>query len=298
MTAFGQTIHQIRLTKDLSQQAVYSGVVSRSFANRFERGQNDIAATKLFKILDNLGISADEFRFIHRNYQPTPLAQALLQVERYYQQQNFPALATWVREHVNSPRSYERLVASYGDILLLAYDHSRIALTKTARIAYDHLRQTKTWSLQELKFVPVLVPLLASSEGVAALPALTRKVEQNCQRYQTAWGDPLHALPVLTNYYGTLFQVTLNYHDYAAAKAIKSKLLALDTQRLTWDERLSRQLWLGIWALFFGDAVAGQQTLDEITALEDRFRPTIDQSVYEIIRIRTKQARDYRAKLT
>lgn len=32
MTNIGETIHQIRLSKGLTQQEVYSGIISRSFA--------------------------------------------------------------------------------------------------------------------------------------------------------------------------------------------------------------------------------------------------------------------------
>lgn len=72
MATIGETIHQIRLTKGLTQQEVYNGIISRSFASRFESGANDIGASKLFAILDNLAISADELRFIHQNYQLSP----------------------------------------------------------------------------------------------------------------------------------------------------------------------------------------------------------------------------------
>ncbi|QHM43523.1 hypothetical protein C7M38_01650 [Lactiplantibacillus plantarum] len=75
MTNIGETIHQIRLSKGLTQQEVYSGIISRSFASRFESGANDIGASKLFAILDNLAISADELRFIHQNYQPSHMTR-------------------------------------------------------------------------------------------------------------------------------------------------------------------------------------------------------------------------------
>lgn len=45
MTNIGETIHQIRLSKGLTQQEVYSGIISRSFASRFESGANDIGAS-------------------------------------------------------------------------------------------------------------------------------------------------------------------------------------------------------------------------------------------------------------
>ncbi|RRK10827.1 XRE family transcriptional regulator [Lactiplantibacillus garii] len=296
MEKLGVTVHQIRLAKGLTQQEVYGGIVSRSFANRFEHGQNDIGASKLFMVLDNLGVSADELRFIQRGYQPTELDQALAQTRAYYEQLNFPALATWVREHRNSPTAHEQLVASYNNLLLRAYDHKHVQLTPTTQVVYDHLLNTETWTLQELKLIDALVPLIASKEGLAALSQLTAKVEKNCRHYLTRWGDPWRTYEILLDYYGTLFQVDLNYQNFAAAKRIKVKLDYVAPASLTWDGRLVRQIWLGIWALFFGDAAAGQATIDEVLALERRYRPTIDNTLYQIVAVRTKQARAYRQK--
>lgn len=116
MTTIGETIHQIRLTKGLTQKEVYSGIISRSFASRFESGANDIGASKLFAILDNLAISADELRFIHQNYQPSSYDQAFWTIRHAYETQNFPALAAWIRNHQHSPHAYEQLIASYASI--------------------------------------------------------------------------------------------------------------------------------------------------------------------------------------
>ncbi|WP_225829485.1 helix-turn-helix domain-containing protein [Lactiplantibacillus plantarum] len=140
MTNIGETIHQIRLSKGLTQQEVYSGIISRSFASRFESGANDIGASKLFAILDNLAISADELRFIHQNYQPSAYDQALWTIRHAYETLNFPALATWIREHRHSPHAYEQLIASYASILMLSYDHRSVDVTTTTQPAFDHLR--------------------------------------------------------------------------------------------------------------------------------------------------------------
>lgn len=70
MQAIGCTLKQIRLAKGFTQKEIYQGIVSRSFAIRLESGHHDLGASKLFLILDRLGVSAGEFRFIQNDYQP------------------------------------------------------------------------------------------------------------------------------------------------------------------------------------------------------------------------------------
>lgn len=294
MKNIGITIHQVRLAKGLTQQEVYGDIVSRSFASRFESGANDIGASKLFAILDNLGISADELRFIQQDYQPSPLEQALVQIHQYYATANFTALTDWVRNHQHSPHAYEQLVASYASILLIAYDHEAVHLTPATRPAYQHLLTAKTWTVQELKLANLLIPLVATADRSSALAALTTKMEDNCQRYQTQWGDSFNVLSNLIEFYGSLLQTYLNFHDYDNAKTLQSKLTAIDVHRLNWDGRLSRQFWLGLWELYFGDWNLGQSLINEVIAIEERHHPRIDNSLFAIRNVRIKLARIYR----
>jgi len=292
----GITIKQLRLAKGLTQAAIYSGIVSRSFASRFESGHNDISASKLFEILDNLAVSVDEFRFIHQHYQPSPLDQALSQANRYYEAQNFPALSAWIRSHAKSPRAYDRLVASYMQIKLLSFDRAQFAMTAAVRPAVQHLQQTPMWTLQELKFANVLVPLTMHDTGLTGVAQLMTKMELNCERYRTPWGDPFRVLDNLLEFYGTTFQVLLSGKAFDQARGIRPKLLAVAPAELDWDGRLTQQVWLALWDCYFGDFQTGQATLDEIMAVEKQQRPFLDNNLRSIIRVRTAEAQQYREK--
>ncbi|MFC6201590.1 helix-turn-helix domain-containing protein [Lactiplantibacillus nangangensis] len=292
----GVTIKQLRLAKGLTQAAVYSGIVSRSFASRFESGHHDISASKLFEVLDNLAVSVDEFRFIHQHYQPSPLDQALSQANRYYEAQNFPALSQWIKSHAKSPRAYDRLVASYMQIKLLSFDRAQFAMTAAVRPAVQHLQQTPMWTLQELKFANVLVPLSMHDEGLTGVTALMTKMVLNCQRYCTPWGDPFRVLGELLAFYGTVFQVLLSGQAFDQARQLRPKLLAIAPAELDWDGRLTQQVWLALWECYFGDWQAGQDTLSEIMAIEKQQRPFLDNNLRSIIQVRTAEAQRYRKR--
>ncbi len=294
MPTFGQTIRQLRLAKGLSQKSVYQDIVSRSFATRFERGDNDISATKLFAILDNLGVTANEFRFIHQGNQPSGLERALTTTERYYAAQNFPALADWIQAHRTSPHTYDRLVASYNTIRLITFDHADVQLNSTTRPAYDHLQAAPSWTLRELPLAQLLIPIVAANDGLTALPALTHKMTTSCARYQASPQLAAQANDALLSYYGSLFQTELNFHAYSSARALKEPLLAVDVHQLTWDGRLTQQVWLGIWHLYFGDWTTGEALVNAVLVLETRYHPHIDNPLFAIVRLRTTQAHQYR----
>ncbi|MFC6181024.1 hypothetical protein [Lactiplantibacillus daowaiensis] len=62
-----------------------------------------------------------------------------------------------------------------------------IAASKTTLVkpTFDHLLVVQDWTIQELKLADLLVPLIASEQGVSGLVQLTSKIGLNCQKYQT-----------------------------------------------------------------------------------------------------------------
>lgn len=65
---YGETLKAIRLSKGLTQKEVYSGIVSRSFYVKFEKGESDISVTKFSKMLENLFLTFEEFMYIHNDH--------------------------------------------------------------------------------------------------------------------------------------------------------------------------------------------------------------------------------------
>ncbi|WP_236696828.1 helix-turn-helix domain-containing protein [Pediococcus stilesii] len=298
MAKIGLTVHEIRINKGLTQKEVYAGIVSRSFANRFEKGLNDISASKLFSILDNLAVSLDEFRFISQNYQSAPYDQALLFITQKYAAQDFMAISEWVHTHEKSPYSYDKLVSSYATILLTTYENVTVGITPATYDIYQHLQSTPMWTTQELKVVNVIIPMVATTSGIKALDEFTVKMEENCGRYQTDLGDPFNVLNSLIEFYGVLMQTYLNFEDYQRATKIGSKLTAIGAKKMNWDGILAKQFWLGIWELYFGDWLKGNQLLDEVINLEKRQSPRIDNTLLTIYKVRLKAATKYRQKRT
>lgn len=63
----GLTFKKIRTNKSISQKEVYSGIVSRSFFQKFEKGQHSISVEKFQLLLNRINVSYDEFMYTHHN---------------------------------------------------------------------------------------------------------------------------------------------------------------------------------------------------------------------------------------
>lgn len=69
METYGPTIRQIRLDKGFRQKEIYSGIVSKSYAIAFEKGQHQMGLNHFEKTLERLYLTYDEFIYIKNGYQ-------------------------------------------------------------------------------------------------------------------------------------------------------------------------------------------------------------------------------------
>lgn len=163
MTAYGQTVRRLRLGQGLPQKAVYTGIVSRSFYAKFEKGQTNISADKLFEILRRLDISPNEFLFQHRGMRPSAIQQLSKQIDQDYQAGDLQAM----RDFYTANR-YHRLPEMRA-LALRAYTgvyaaNQNILHMSNAPIAEVQalLAQTPQWTLSQARLIietNLLVPL-------------------------------------------------------------------------------------------------------------------------------------------
>ncbi|KGL43645.1 helix-turn-helix domain-containing protein [Listeria newyorkensis] len=65
---YGKTIKMIRENLNISRKQLYDGVMVKSNAQRFEKGEQDSSFEKVSILLDRLELSFDEFIYIHHKY--------------------------------------------------------------------------------------------------------------------------------------------------------------------------------------------------------------------------------------
>ncbi|MFT8458215.1 MAG: helix-turn-helix transcriptional regulator [Liquorilactobacillus ghanensis] len=298
MEKVGITVRKIRLIKGMAQKQVYAGIISRSFANRFESGENDIQSEKLFKILNNLAISPSEFQYINNSYKLPLIDQLLTKINYLYETHAFSALAHWLQQHQDSNNPQIQIVAGYAELLLITFSHHNFPLSRNIKIMLYHLLDKKNWTLQEIKLVSTIIPSIAThQEFKISIPRITEQMEQNCAKYLTKYADYFEVNNELINYYGVVLQTYLNDSAYSAAYKFKEKFIKLDDQLLDWNASIAKQLWLAIWELYFGDFKLGKQKVTDILTFKKLFNSKIDLNIESIISVRLKTAKTYRKSL-
>ncbi|MBC1228755.1 Rgg family transcriptional regulator [Listeria booriae] len=66
---YGKTFKLIRENLNLPRSQVYEGVMAKSNAQRFEKGEQDSSFEKVAIVLERIDLSFDEFIYIHNGYQ-------------------------------------------------------------------------------------------------------------------------------------------------------------------------------------------------------------------------------------
>jgi len=297
MGQVGVTIRKIRQVKGLSQKQIYSGIVSRSFATRFERGNNDIQSEKLLKILNNIAVSPNEFQFIHNNYKEPLMDSLLAKIYEMYDNHSFSALSRWIKNHKNGNTSEEKYAVAYAEILMFTFDHATMPVTDSTYVLLVHLLEEKTWTLQEIKIVKIILPLIVKNPGIPiSIEELTIKFEKNCWKYLVDERDPFHVLNELVSFYSIVFQIYLNIRNYGLAKEMKTKFLKINENQLGLEGKVTLKFWVAIYELYFGNFAEGEKIIEQLKSMQELFSDKGQLNIRTIFEVRRNDSLNYRKK--
>lgn len=294
MKNIGQTVQQIRKIKGFTQSEVYSGFISRSFAFRFENGESDISATKFLAILDNLSVSPSEFKFIQNNFQQSSSETVMAAFRHAYLVQDLHQMGKLIHEYRNNANPALKRVSTIGSILLNAYHSGSIQITPDVDLLWSQMLQTKVWTISELKLANILLAIASGQKKPTVILKIMNRIKDNCYRYISDTDDPFNLSDILASAYLTVLQIELNLKAYKIAKSLINSVNTLNEQLLSWSGRISQQLTIAIWELFFGNEKRGQQIMDLLQSLENLYFPVQDKTLFDIISHRQKEASQYR----
>ena len=72
MENYGKTLKKIRESLSFTQTDISAGIMSQSNYSKVEKGEIDIPFSKMSDLLNRLGMSVDEFLYVHRDYAKNP----------------------------------------------------------------------------------------------------------------------------------------------------------------------------------------------------------------------------------
>lgn len=219
----------------------------------------------------------------------------LTEIYEMYNNQSFSELSQWIKKHKDDKSSEEKYAVAYAEILMFTFDHSSMPITDNTYILLIHLLEEKTWTLQEIKIVKIILPLVVKNPNVSvSIEDLMIKFEDNCQNYLTKEGDPFRVLNELTSFYSIVFQIYLNTQNYRDAKEMKTKFLNINEQQLDLEGKVTLKFWLAIYELYFGDFTNGEKVIEQLENIQNLFSDKGQLNIKTIYRIRRKNSLNYR----
>ena len=153
MKNYGQTLKTIREDLLLTQIDMSAGIMSQSNYSKVEKGEIDIPFSKMIDLLNRLGMSVDEFLYIHRDYTKNPGNQLkrLNQLNAGDKQSILKNMNELKSEQNLSKRGQELLLIYEALLLVLKNDYSA-ASNKVLKI-WSRLEKYDNWYLNDIRLI-------------------------------------------------------------------------------------------------------------------------------------------------
>ena len=227
----GEVVRKIRLSKGLTQKEVYLGIVSKSYAIEFEKGNHSISATLLLDILERLSLDMDEFLYISQDYRLNEQADYIFRYSNYSNNYDLPALYQLLQE----------LQEQQGPIanVHVAEVRSRIRIIQ-------YLTNLQTWTLQEIQLFANTLEFIEGEKQLLFFKQLSKSLElyKNYDRGREIFCS------LLVN----LIRETLDENLLDYAEVLIEQLLLLSTEYKECFHRLCAKFFKGVLLTKRGDA--------------------------------------------
>ncbi|MFD1900798.1 helix-turn-helix domain-containing protein [Enterococcus termitis] len=161
---YGEIIKKIRKDKGYTQKEVYTGVVSKTFYSDFEAGKYSVEIVKFQELINNLGISYEEFEYFRNQNTMNEEKSLENQIDVLYKNGKFEELYELYERYHKHQNTEMRYLAMNAYLLVLItntnfYKFSREPFNEIL----SELENAKMWTLKEIKLSKLI--LLSISEN-------------------------------------------------------------------------------------------------------------------------------------
>ncbi|MGL9727192.1 helix-turn-helix domain-containing protein [Enterococcus sp. DIV0756] len=181
----GEVVRKIRLSKGLTQKEVYLGIVSKSYAIEFEKGNHSISATLLLDILERLSLDMDEFIYISQDYRLNEQANYIFRYSNYSNNHDLPALYQLFHElkeqqgaiatvHAAEVRSRIRIIEATNRTGSYTAD---VVLPEDKATIIQYLTNLQTWTLQEIQLFANTLEFIDGEKQLIFFKQLSKSLE-------------------------------------------------------------------------------------------------------------------------
>ena len=166
MKNLGQAFKELRESRKISLRKATGGRFSASLLSRFENGQSEISAQKLFAALENIHANVEELLFLARDFHHDANSEFRNQLFKAVNPKDLTSLHTlYQREYQKIPFSKDKQEHILNAILIKSYmkaiDETVTLTAEEERVLHDYLFSVEIWGLYELSFFSSCSPLLS-----------------------------------------------------------------------------------------------------------------------------------------
>jgi len=166
MKNLGKVFKELRETRKISLRKATGGRFSASLLSRFENGQSEISAQKLFAALENIHANVEELLFLARDFHHDANSEFRNQLFKAVNPKDLTSLHTlYQREYQKIPFSKDKQEHILNAILIKSYmkaiDETITLTSEEERVLHDYLFSVEIWGLYELSFFSFCSPLLS-----------------------------------------------------------------------------------------------------------------------------------------
>lgn len=180
---YGAIFKRIRNEKGLTQKEIYSGVVSKSFYSDFEAGKHAITVDKFERLLQNLGISYDEFVYYQNSELKSPVTALSERITTLYERGAFEELYHVFQDNYASIEKPIRQLAvkAYLLVLITPSNFYKFSRDPFNEIVAD-LEGQKMWNLESIRLAKLVLLSLSENQKKAAA-ALVVRITKELEKY-------------------------------------------------------------------------------------------------------------------
>lgn len=166
MKDLGKVFKELRESRKISLRKATGDDFSVSLLSRFENGQSEISAQKLFVALENIHANVEELLFLARGFHQDAYSEFRNRIFEAIDPQDLTSLRTlYQREYQQLPFSKDRQQHILNAILIKSYmkaiDETVTLTSEEERVLHGYLFSVEIWGHYELLFFSSCSPLLS-----------------------------------------------------------------------------------------------------------------------------------------
>ncbi|GAB2025024.1 helix-turn-helix domain-containing protein [Lactovum odontotermitis] len=146
----GAVFRQLREMKNLSLSQVVEGICSKSQLSRFENGENDIGAEKLFQLLDAINVTYEEFIYQIRNFDLTDFERLFSEAANYEEKGRFDKIELLRQKELAKAGDIHRFNAYALQSIIAMHGEAENLTEKEISDVVDYLFSILEWSHYEI----------------------------------------------------------------------------------------------------------------------------------------------------